>query len=289
MIVKLFLVVIFMIKSGISLQYERILKQSEYLEKCGVDFENLTVATDKSLTFDQISPFMASIVLENMNLNLTGALISNKLIMTRGTPLIYPKNPKKFRTISIDRLKIFISNTQVQPLKILVHPEIENSVNDIALIVLEDPVELNNKTQPVCLWISSASSSNNFKHFYIANNQLETSNNSSISSVKCEKNESVLVCNESKATCRENHLLFLFINQKWFLRGVQLSCEEYEEINLKTSIWILSRMFRDGRGAKWGLWMHLLALLTATLVIVSIGLATIAYNLYTKRKMEQSG
>lgn len=278
------------LKCGFCLQYERVLKQSEYLEKCGVDFENSTSVNDQNLTASQHFPFMALIVLENMNMNLTGALISDKLILTRGNPLIYPKSPMRFRTLSLDRVKVFLSSKKVEVKRILVHPEIQISVNDIALIVLENSVEFNNKIQPVCLWISSTST-NNFNNFYMTNNHHDTINNSNISSVKCQKNESLLVCdnkNETKTSCNENNLLFLFINQKWFLRGIQLSCESYEEINLKTSIWILNKMFRDGRGAKWGIWMHLLALLTATMVIVSIGLATIAYNLYTKRKMSQA-
>jgi hypothetical protein len=217
-------------------------------------------------------------------MNLSGALLSEKLVLTRGTPLIYPKSPMRFRTIPTDRVKIFIASKKFQPARILIHPEIQISVNDVGLIVLEDPVEFNENIQPVCLWISSTYS-NNFKYFYIANNQNES--NSNVSSVKCQKSDSTLVCdNQNKTSCSENHLLFANFNQKIFLRGIQLTCESYEEINLKTSVWILNKMFRDGRGAKWGFWMHLLALLTATMVIVSIGLATLAYNLYTKRKME---
>lgn len=293
MIIGKYFLLFVLVKSGFTLQYERILKQSEYLEKCGVELGNSSESGDKNFTSAQL-PLMALIVLENMDLNLTGVFLSDKLILTRGTPFTYPKIPKNFRTIKVDRVKIFISSdpfvTQLHPARILVHPEIQSSVNDIALITLEKPVELTNWTQPVCLWISSATS-NNFKYFYIANNQLDAMSNSSISSVRCQKNESQLVCeknNETKSLCNENRLLFIFLNQKWFLRGVQLSCESYEEINLKSSIWILNRMFRDGRGAKWGVWMHLLALLTATFVIISIGLATLAYNLYSKRKMEKS-
>lgn len=278
MLIENFLILFTIFKSGFCDNYERVLKQSEYLEKCGVDFENST--KNEEIKKSEKFPFMALIVLENMNTNLSGALISEKLMLTRGTPLIYPKNPMRFRTISLDRVKIFLSSKKVQPSRILIHPEIQLSVNDIGLIVLEDPVELSEKIQPVCLWISSQST-NNFKYFYIANNQENTS------SVKCQKSDSTLVCDNKNETCTENHLLFSNLNQKWFLRGIQLSCESYEEINLKTSIWILNKMFRNGRGVKWGLWMHLLALFAATMVIVSIGLATVAYNLYKKRKMEQ--
>lgn len=280
MFIKKILLIFVIIKSGFSHNYERILKQSEYLEKCGVNLENLTNVESENSTKIEKFPFMALIVLENMNTNLSGALISNKLILSRGTPLIYPKNPIRFRTISLDRVKIFLDSKEYQPSRILIHPEIEISVNDVGLIVLKNPVEFNDKIQPVCLWISSTSS-NNFKYFYIANDETK------ISSVKCQKSDSQLNCEYGNETCKENHLLFSQLNQKWFLRGIQLSCESYEEINLKTSIWILNKMFRDGKGAKWGFWMYFLAFIVATLVIISIGLATLAYNLYNKRKMDQ--
>lgn len=273
MIAQKYFFFLILFKSCFALKYEQILKQTEYLERCGIN------SNGTSSNFTQ-SPSLALIVLENMNLNLTGALISEKIILTRGSPFMTPKMPKRFRTIEVDRVKVFLGKSQLNPHKILIHPEAQESVNDIALIILETPIVFDDKIQPVCLWISSLSS-NNFKYFY----KLKEGSNLA---VKCHKNDSHLLCdaNERESSCK-NSLLFLLIDQKWFLRGVELSCENYEEINLKTSIWILNKMFRDGKGVKWSLWMHLLALLTAVLIIICIGLATVAYNLYNKRKIDK--